>query len=81
MIIRDIVSQHALRLRAADPKTFEAFVAAFDAYATEVTVAVTQADQNMILNCQGRAQAFLSILQMFRECHIPPPNRSPSAMK
>lgn len=80
MQVRDIVSQHALRLRAADPKSFEAFVAAFDAYATEVTVAVTQADQNMILNCQGRAQAFLSVLQMFRECHLPQANRNPSAL-
>ncbi len=79
MLIRDIVSEHALRLRAADPKSFEAFVEAFDAYATEVTVAVTQADQNSILNAQGRAQAFLSILQMFRECHIPPASRRPSA--
>lgn len=78
MNTRIIVSQHALRLRAADPKAFAAFVEAFDAYATEVTVAVTEADQNTILNFQGRAQAFLSILKMFRECHLPP-NQHPSA--
>lgn len=70
--IRDVVSQYALRLRSADPKAFEAFVEAFDAYATQVTVAVTDADQSSVLNCQGRAQAFLSILKMLRECHIPP---------
>lgn len=75
--IRDVVSQYALRLRSADPKSFAEFVEAFDAYATEVTVAVTEADQSAILNCQGRAQAFLSILKMLRECHIPPAQRSP----
>lgn len=68
------------RVRAQAPKEFEAFTEAFDAYATAVTVAVTAADQNSILNCQGRAQAFLHILKMFRECHIPPANRSPSPM-
>ncbi len=83
MTTTDIVSQHMLHLRAGAPKEFEAFVSAFDAYATEVTVAVTGADQNAILNCQGRAQAFLHLLRMFRECHIPPQSRStgPSAMK
>lgn len=79
----DVVSQRALHLRSTAPKEFEAFVEAFDVYATEVTVAVTAADQNMILNCQGRAQAFLHLLRMFRECHLPPQSRStgPSAMK
>jgi hypothetical protein len=70
-----------LHLRSAAPKEFETFVEVFDAYATEVTLAVTSADQNMILNCQGRAQAFLHLLRMFRECHIPPTSRTPPVMK
>lgn len=69
---KDFLSQSALRLRSAAPKDFEHFVEVFDAYATEVTVAVTAADQNEILNRQGRAQFALALLQLLRECHKPP---------
>jgi hypothetical protein len=74
-----ILSQFALRLRAVAPKEFEAFVECFDAYATEITVAVTAADQSTVLNAQGRAQFALHLLKLLRECHIqkPPPAPPP----
>lgn len=74
------MSDAALRLRAAAPKEFDRFVEVMDVYATEVTIAVTEAAQSDILNQQGRAQAFLSLLKLYRECHIPHANRTKSAM-
>jgi hypothetical protein len=45
-------------------------------------VAVTQADQNEILNRQGRAQFALHFLTLLRECHkVPPPAQPPSSRK
>lgn len=60
----------ALRLKNADPSNFDQFVECFDVYTSEVTVAVTEAPQDVILNAQGRAQQCLALLRMFRECHI-----------
>jgi hypothetical protein len=65
---QQVLAQFACRLRNADPKSWEQFIECFDAYTTEVTVAVTRADANEILNLQGRAQAFLSLLDTFRNC-------------
>lgn len=72
----------ALRLRNADPRAWDDFLACFDAYATEVTVAVTQAEQHEILQAQGRARAFLHLLDTFRNCQVrahPPAPKPPSA--
>jgi hypothetical protein len=68
----DVLSEYARHLRAAAPKEWEAFVHCFDAYATEVTVAVIHADQSSVLNAQGRASAFLHLLKLFQECGNPP---------
>ena len=65
---QQVLAQFAMRLRHADPKAWEEFVQCFDAYATEVTLAVTNASQNEILVCQGRAQAYLHLLSTFRNC-------------
>lgn len=65
-----ILSMHAHRLMIAAPREWETFVEVFDAYTTEVTVAVTAAEQNEILVAQGRAKAFLHLLKTFRECHV-----------
>jgi hypothetical protein len=74
---QQVLAQYACRLRNSDPKAWEEFVECFDAYATEVTVAVTNAPQTEILNVQGRAQAFLSLLDTFRNCqrHANPPQK------
>jgi len=63
-----VLAQFAVRLRAADNQAWEGFVQCFDAYTTEVTVAVTEASQDKILNAQGRAQAMLILLDTFRHC-------------
>lgn len=66
----DTLKIYAHHLQIAAPKEWEAFVQCFDAYATEVTVAVTAAEQNEILVAQGRAKAFLHLLAAFRTCHV-----------
>jgi hypothetical protein len=74
-----------MRLRTADPTAWEGFVDCFDAYSTEVTLAVTQAPQDAILNAQGRAQAMLILLDTFKNCQVhsqpkkPPAQTAPGA--
>ncbi len=75
----DVTRAYAHALQLAAPREWEAFVECFDAYATEVTVAVTQADQQDILVAQGRARAFLHLLRLFRTCHVKPPPMTPPA--
>ena len=75
----DVLSQHAHALHIAAPREWETFVEVFDAYATEVTVAVTAAEQNEILQKQGQARAFLHLLNLFRNCDKPPKPETPSA--
>lgn len=79
----DVLKHHAHNLQLSAPKEWEAFVQCFDAYATEVTVAVTRAEQHEILVAQGRAKAFLHLLDLFRTCHVtrptPQPAQPPSA--
>lgn len=70
------VSRH---LRSVAPREWERFVEVMTAYADEVTVAVTTAQQNDILNHQGRAQAFRHLAKTFRECHVTPTPKPPSA--
>jgi len=77
----DVLSHFALRLRNADPEGFEQFVETFAAYTNEITVAVTDAPQDQILNMQGRAKQCLAFLRLFRECHalkspLQPPARN-----
>lgn len=67
----DALRHYAHQLQLSSPKEWEAFVECFDAYATEVTVAVTAAEQHEILVAQGKAKAFLHLLKTFRECHLP----------
>lgn len=73
----DALKSYAHQLQLAAPKEWEAFVECFDAYATEVTVAVTHADQNDVLGKQGQARAFLHLLKSFRECHVRPAPQQP----
>lgn len=72
-----VLARYAHALQIAAPREWEAFVECFDAYATEVTVAVTSAEQNEVLNAQGRAQAFLHLLKTFRNCHVQPQATKP----
>lgn len=64
----DVLSHYAHALQVSAPVEWERFVQTFDAYATDVTVAVTNADQSEILVAQGKAKAFLHLLTLFREC-------------
>lgn len=70
----DFVKHFAFALRNADPATYEQFITAFDAYATEITVAVTDAPPSDLLNLQGRAKQTLVILSALRN---PKPLSSP----
>lgn len=76
----DALKQYAHQLQTSAPQEWAAFVECFDAYATEVTVAVTTAPQHEVLQQQGRAQAYLHLLKMFRNPNPPPqPTNPPSA--
>jgi hypothetical protein len=65
----DDLSRRAHALQRAAPIEWAAFVQCFDAYATAVTVAVTDAEQHEILQKQGQARAFLHLLKLFQTCH------------
>lgn len=68
-----MMQQFMLRLKNANPEAWDDFVQCFDIYATEVTVAVTQAPSEDILRMQGRAQQCLALLRTMRECAKAPP--------
>ena len=63
----DYMKHAAFYLRAADAKAYEQFLEAFDLYATEITVAETDAPPGDILNMQGRAKQTLELLKLLRE--------------
>jgi hypothetical protein len=73
----DVLRVYSQALRVAAPREWETFVECFDAYATDVTVAVTNAEQHEILVAQGKAKAFLHLLALFRTCHVQPQPKSP----
>lgn len=72
-----ILQHYARSLAISSPREWEAFVECFDAYATEVTVAVTSAASEDILVAQGKARAFLHLLKLFRECKNAAPAQAP----
>jgi len=74
-----ILKQACQRLRNADREAWQIFLDTFDVYATEVTVAVTEAPSDKILNMQGRAQQVLALLRLYREIDIvrSPPQSTP----
>lgn len=62
----DFFKHFAFQLRGADPKAYQSLLEAFDAYAVEITVAVTDAPPDQILNMQGRAKQTLILLEHLR---------------
>ena len=62
-------------MKNMDPRLYEKFIRIFDAYVTEVTVAVTEADTSDILVAKGRAQQARKLFQLFTE--LPPTTPSP----
>lgn len=76
----DYIGHFANQLRGADPKAYESFITALDAYATEITVAVTDAPATEILNMQGRAKQTLIILALLKTPKaITPTQQQPAA--
>ena len=69
----EVLRHYAHVLELAAPREWRDFVQVFDAYATEVTVAVTAADADKILVAQGKAQAFLHLLRVFQNTAPKPP--------
>lgn len=63
----DLLKHYAFALRSADPDSYQAFLTALEAYATEITVAVTNASPDTILNMQGRAKQTLVLLDTLRK--------------
>lgn len=71
----DILRYYARTLELAAPKEWADFVQVFDAYAADVTLAVTNAASDEVLVAQGKARAFLHLLKLFRE--TAQPSRAP----
>lgn len=63
----DSLKIHIRTLKNADPHTFDRLLKALGEYATEVTVAVTEAPTENILVAQGRAQMARKLFQLFSE--------------
>ncbi len=57
-----------LRLRNADPRTWDEFLAQFAAYTNNVTFSLTETAPADILIMQGRAQQCHALLRLFKEC-------------
>jgi len=57
----------ALRWKNSDPDLYKQFLLLLDAYAFDVTLAVTEASSAEILQAQGRAQQARKFLQLFSE--------------
>lgn len=75
----DFIQHFAFQLRGADPKAYQSFLEVLDAYATEITVAVTDAPAQDILNMQGRAKQTLVLLHLLRHPKPLPPQPQPTA--
>lgn len=76
----DFVKHFAHALRNAAPEAYQAFLEALDAYATEITVAVTDAPAAEILHLQGRAKQTLVLLDVLRRPKVlTSPQQPPAA--
>lgn len=61
------ISLIANRWKNYDPRLYELFLREMDAYVFDVTVAVTEAPSDQILQAQGRAQQARKFMQLFAE--------------
>lgn len=63
------IHQTFLNLKSSlPPHAWEAFVKDFASYADEITVAVTTANFDRVLNAQGHAQQVRLLLKVITEC-------------
>jgi hypothetical protein len=69
-------SEIAGRWKNHDPRAYEEFLLIFECYVFDVTLAVTEASSNDVLQAQGRAQQARKFLLLFTE-HLEP-NRATS---
>lgn len=67
-----LLSQYARIFKNQDPRVYEKFIRVLDAYVTEITVAVTEADTSDILVAKGRAQQARKFFQLWTELPEPP---------
>lgn len=59
-------------LKNSEPEGYERFVKEFARYTDEITVAVTEAAPEDILNMQGQARNARAVLRMLMECDVAP---------
>lgn len=62
----EVLRHYARALELSSPKEWRDFVQVFDAYTTEITVAVTAAPNDALLEAKGKAVAFLHLLKIFQ---------------
>jgi hypothetical protein len=65
------ISEIAGRWKNHDPPLYDQFVIALEQYVFDVTLAVTEASNQDILQAQGRAQQARKFFQLFTE-HLEP---------
>lgn len=72
-------SQVCLKLRNAAPDQWREFTNAFSVYDYQMTLTVTTAPPDRIMNTQGRAQVCQALMRIFNECDAPPgaPSNTP----
>lgn len=69
----------AEKWRNYDPRLYEKFLRTLDKCVFDVTVAVTEAPNDQILQAQGRAQQARKFMQVFVEAVEQPPASPPTA--
>lgn len=66
----DTLKLLSLRLRNADPETWDQWVHAFHVYTVERAIETVGAGSDTILVAQGAARQCQALLRVFQECHI-----------
>ncbi len=62
------LQRFALMLRNSNPEAWDGFLRVFSAYTYEVTVAVTEASPNEVMEKQGRSRQLRALERIFKEC-------------
>lgn len=65
------ITLFAEKFRNYDPVQYEQFLRMLDAYTFDVTIAVTEAATDQLLNLQGRAQQARKFMQLFADAREP----------
>ena len=66
-----VLKQFGRDLQGSNPKAWDGFVSAFDVYCMDVTVAVSRAPTDVILEAKGRALQMQEVLKTLNDLNLP----------